>query len=42
MLYKAKNVKATPKYKKLDRGSNMFDYMFTELDEEGQVIFVEK
>jgi hypothetical protein len=41
MLYKAKNEAGTPKYKKLDRGSNMFDYMFTELDQEGKVVFVE-
>lgn len=41
MLLKVTNKPASPKFKKLDRTSNIFDYMNTQVDADGKVVFVE-
>jgi hypothetical protein len=42
MLMKVTNKAPSPKFKKLDRSSNIFDYMNTQVDADGKVVFVEQ
>ena len=41
MLLKVTNKEASPKFTKPDRNSTIFDYMNTEVDSDGNIVFYE-